>query len=71
MYTLLYLIIYIYDRFKNKGLALSFVVLLCCHIGEIIIYTRKTVDVVLPNQWDDVIYVNVRVSFLISTRNTK
>ena len=54
MYTLLNLIvnliIYIYDRFKNKGLALSFVVLLCCHIGEIIIYTRKTVDVVLPNQ---------------------
>ena len=36
--------------------------------GEIIIYTRRTVNMILPNQWDDVIYAKVCVSFLISTR---
>ena len=40
-------------------------------IGEIIIYTKRIADVVLPNQWNDVIYANVCVSFLISTRNKK
>ena len=40
-------------------------------IGEIIIYSGRTADVVLPNQWDDVIYANVCVTFLINTRNKK
>ena len=38
---------------------------------EIIIYTWRTTNVVFLDQWDDIIYANVCVSFLISTENKK
>ena len=39
--------------------------------GEIIIYNERIADVVLPYQWDYVIYANACVNFLISTSNKK
>ena len=39
-------------------------------MGEIIIYTGRTVNMVILDQWDD-IYANICVNFLISTRNKK
>ena len=39
--------------------------------GEIIIYNGGIADVVLLDQWDDVIYANVCISFLINASNKK
>jgi len=36
---------------------------------EIIIYSGRAVDMVFSNQWDDVIYANLCMSFLINIRN--
>ena len=40
-------------------------------LKEKLLFTYITADVVFFDQWDDAIYVNVCVSFLISTGNKK
>ena len=38
---------------------------------EIIVYMGRIANVILLDQWDDVIYTNVCISLLINTRNKK